>query len=85
MVKQEKEDKRSVVPLSELQPGGKGQIAYLQAKGKVQMQKLLSIGAIPGMNVVLVQRFPSYVFKLGHTQFAIDKELARSVYVKITK
>lgn len=85
MVKQEKEDKKSVVPLSDLQPGGKGQIAYLQAKGKSQMQKLLSIGAIPGMHVVLVQRFPSYVFKLGHTQFAIDKELARSVYVKITK
>lgn len=72
-----------VVPLSELQPGEKGQIAYLQAKAKSQMQKLLSIGAIPGMNIMLVQRFPSYVFKMGHTQFAVDKELAHSIMVKL--
>jgi len=85
MVQYDKDDKKQVVPLSELKPGEKGQIAYLQAKGRGQMQKLLSIGVIPGMYVLLVQRFPSYVFKLGHTQFAVDKELASSIHVKPVK
>lgn len=74
-----------VAPLSELEVKEKGEIAYLQAKDAAQMQKLISIGAIPGLSIVLQQKFPSYVFQIGHSQFAIDKELAQSIYVRLTK
>lgn len=76
---------KSVVALASLEPGGRGHIAYLQTKNKEQMQKLLSIGAIPGIHIILVQKFPSYVFKIGHSQFAVDKELAQSIFVRISK
>jgi len=76
---------KSAVALTGLEAGGKGNIAYLQTKNKEQMQKLLSIGAIPGVHITLMQKFPSYVFKIGHSQFAVDKELAQSIYVKIPK
>ena len=74
---------KSAVALSGLAPHTKGTIAYLQTKNKEQMQKLLSIGAIPGVHITLMQKFPSYVFKIGHSQFAVDKELAQSIFVKV--
>ena len=71
--------------LSELELRERGKIAYLQAKDTNQMQKLISIGAIPGVSIILLQKFPSYVFQIGQSQFAIDKELASAIYVRLTK
>ena len=77
--------KEEVFSLLELKIKRKGKIAYLRAKDKHQMQKLISIGALPGAAIVLVQKFPSYVFELGHSQFAVDKELAQAIFVKVNK
>lgn len=74
-----------LAPLSDLEVKDKGKIAYLQAKDRSQMQKLINIGAMPGISIVLLQKFPSYVFQIGQSQFAIDKELAQAVYVRLTK
>jgi len=74
-----------LAPLSDLEVKDKGRIAYLQAKDRSQMQKLINIGAMPGVSIVLLQKFPSYVFQIGQSQFAIDKELASSIYVRLTK
>lgn len=84
----EKKDKKIfkfLAPLSKLEIKDKGRIAYLQAKDKSAMQKLINIGAIPGSSIVLLQKFPSYVFQIGESQFAIDKELASNIYVRLTK
>lgn len=84
----EKKDKRLlkiVAPLAELEVKDKGQVAYLEVKDKNQMQKLISIGTIPGVSIMLLQKFPSYVFQLGHSQFAIDRGLASAIYVRLTK
>ena len=72
-------------PLADLEIKDRGRIAYLQAKDTRQMQQLISIGAIPGASVTLTQKFPSYVFQIGQSQFAIDKELAAAIYVRLTK
>ncbi len=74
-----------VSSLDQLELKDKGQIAYLQAKDKNQMQKLISIGALPGVPIALLQKFPSYVFQIGESQFAIDRELAESIYVRLVK
>jgi len=74
-----------LAPLSDLEVKDKGKIAYLQAKDRSQMQKLINIGAMPGVSIVLLQKFPSYVFQIGQSQFAIDKELAQAVYVRLAK
>lgn len=84
----EKKDKKSfkfLAALSDLEVKDKGKIAYLQAKDTNQMQKLISIGAIPGVSIALMQKFPSYVFQIGHSQFAVDKELANAIYVRLIK
>lgn len=84
----EKKDKRLLkflARLPDLEIKDKGKIAYLQTKDASQMQKLISIGAIPGVSIALMQKFPSYVFQIGNTQFAIDKELASAIYVRLAK
>lgn len=72
-----------VASLAELEKKDKGKIAYLQAKDASQMQKLIGIGAIPGVSITLLQKFPSYVFQIGQSQFAVDKQLAQSIYIRL--
>ncbi|MDD4899411.1 MAG: FeoA family protein [Candidatus Omnitrophica bacterium] len=78
-------DHEGIVSLVELKIKKKGKVAYLRAKDRHQMQKLIAIGALPGTAIVLLQKFPSYVFELGHSQFAVDKELAQAIFVKVSK
>jgi len=85
---QEKKNKKLLkflAPLSELEIKDRGKIAYLETKDPKQMQKLISIGAIPVVPITLLQKFPSYVFEIGQSQFAVDRELASSIYVRLTK
>jgi len=81
--KDEKKLSKIVAQLVDLDVKNKGKISYLQVQDKVQMHKLISIGALPGVSITLVQKFPSYVFQIGHSQFAVDKELASAIYVRL--
>jgi DtxR family Mn-dependent transcriptional regulator len=71
-----------VFPLAQLRAGQRAKIAYLYAPESSRLHKLLSMGLLPGAPVRLVQTFPSYVFELGHAQFAVDEEIAGAIYVR---
>jgi DtxR family Mn-dependent transcriptional regulator len=71
-----------IVALTELKSGESGEIAYLAANDDKKMQKLMSMGVLPGIHLTLVQKFPSYIFKVGHSQFAVDDVLAREIYIR---
>lgn len=73
---------QGVVPLTELKAGETGEIAYLAASDGKKMQKLMSMGVLPGSDLNLVQTFPSYIFKVGHSQFAVDDSLAREIHIR---
>jgi DtxR family Mn-dependent transcriptional regulator len=45
----------------------------------------MAMGALPGISVTMMQKFPSYVFKIGQSQFAIDKEMAQGIYIRLEK
>ena len=71
-----------IVPLTELKSGENGEIAYLAASDGKKMQKLMSMGVLPGSELLLMQAFPSYIFKVGHSQFAVDDTLAREIHIR---
>lgn len=71
-----------VVALTELKPGEPAEIAYLAASDVRKMQKLMSMGVLPGTAVKLLRTFPSYIFKVGYSEFAVDEELAREIFVR---
>lgn len=74
-----------IMTLAEMQPGQCARVMGLKdpALEKQQVRKYLAMGLIPGAEITLVQRFPAYVFEMGYSQFAIDRELASSVLVRV--
>ena len=76
---------RLIFPLSQLAPGQKGKVAYIYAPESSQLQKLMAMGILPGAPISLVQSFPSYVFQAGQTQFAVDKQIADAIYVRLVE
>jgi DtxR family transcriptional regulator, Mn-dependent transcriptional regulator len=73
---------RVVTPLTQLKSRESGQIAYIQTGEARRLQKLLAMGVMPGKDITLIQRFPSFVFQVGHSQFAVDEEIASAIYVR---
>ena len=71
-----------IVALTELKSGQEGEIAYIQTDDNKKMQKLMAMGVLPGNKITLVQSFPSYIFRVGYSEFAIDTNLAREIFVR---
>ncbi len=71
-----------VVPLTELKPSEEGEIAYIQTEDNKKMQKLMAMGVLPGNRIRLLQAFPSYIFSVGFSEFAIDTNMAREIFVR---
>jgi len=70
--------------LCDLKVNQKGKIAYIHTRDDAKLQKLLSMGALPGSSITLNQKFPSYVFSIGHSQFAVDESLAQDIFVRLS-
>lgn len=72
----------ALVNLSAMRPGEEGLIAYLATPGEGDLQKFFSMGLHPGDPIGLVRKSPTVVFRSGHSQFAIDRDLAAQVFVR---
>jgi len=83
--KEQTQAQKVVSPLSLLAQGQKGKIAYVYAPESRKLQKLIAMGILPGAPLSLIQGFPSYVFQAGQTQFAVDKEIADAIYVRLVE
>lgn len=71
-----------VVPLTELKVGQEGEIAYLATEDPKKMQKLMSMGVLPGCSIRLSRTFPSFIFHVGNSEFAVDEQLAQEIFVR---
>lgn len=80
-----KEIVQVVPPLKELNAGERGTIAYLAIDDDTRLHKLMAMGALPGLRVAMIQEFPFYVFKVGESQFPIDGQMAKGIYVSLRK
>jgi len=76
---------RIVAPLSALEEGERGTIAYLHMSERGKVERLLALGVLPGQPIALLQRFPSYLFRVGQTEVAVDAELASHICVRLGK
>ncbi len=68
--------------LSELEPGNTGKIAYMTTQKHRRMQKLMAMGVLPGVEIKLIQSYPSFVLQIEGTQIALDKEIAEEIFVR---
>ena len=47
------------------------------------VRKLLAIGVVPGDHLVVLATFPACLFELGSASYAVDRELASKILVKL--
>lgn len=76
-------DKENSIALINCDNGFSGEVSYIKTDDSTKLQKIMNLGLIPGSKIILIQKFPNYVFQLGNTQLAVDKELAAEIFVKI--
>lgn len=73
-----------VIPLADLQPGRRGCVMrFHRANGSTKhYMKLMAMGLYPGASIELVRRSPTFVYRSGFSEFAIDRELAELVIIR---
>jgi DtxR family Mn-dependent transcriptional regulator len=62
--------------------GASGRIVFIAPKFHDRMDRLAALGVIPGSEIRLHQRSPSYVIEVGETTIALDPEIAGEIFVK---
>ncbi len=78
-----KEIRPVVAPLTELRLGDKAKISYIVTKYHERLDRLSSMGLLPGVQIRLHQRQPTYIIQMGETQIALDTAIARDIYVRL--
>ncbi|UCF88826.1 MAG: metal-dependent transcriptional regulator [bacterium] len=73
---------QKVVPKSNLRQGETGAIAYVHTGDSERLKKLMALGILPGEWVTLQRRYPSFVFTVGQSRYAVDQGMADAIYVK---
>jgi len=70
-----------VARLSDFQIGERGRVAYIHHRHQ-SLERLASLGLLPGASVRLEQRRPSFVVSVGESEIALDAATARQIYVR---
>ena len=69
-------------PLGDLEPGESGRITYIHPRFVERLDSLSVLGIIPGTDIRLKQCHPSVVVEVGETTLALDRDVARDIFVK---
>jgi len=77
-----KEMKPLVIPLDELGLGEEGRIVFIAPKSHQRLDRLSTLGIVPGSIVRMHQKRPSHVLQIGETTLALDRDIVKDIYVK---
>lgn len=55
-------------------------VSFLVSDGD-QLRKLTAFGILPGVEIEVLQTYPTYVLKVGYTQIALDYEIVKNIMV----
>ena len=77
-----KEMKPLVIPLEELGLGEEGRIVFIAPKSHQRLDRLSTLGIVPGSILRMHQKNPSYVLQIGETTLALDRDIVRNIYIK---
>jgi DtxR family Mn-dependent transcriptional regulator len=72
-----------VTRLSDASLGAPVRIVFITPKSKKRLEKLSSLGIVPGSSIRLMQRNPSHVLQIGQTTVAVDKDITDEIFVKL--
>ena len=68
--------------LDRLPSGARCRLQRLGCTSSGRRNTLTVFGMVPGTEIMLLQRHPSYVVRVGETELGLDEEIAREIYVE---
>lgn len=71
-----------VVALDRLKPGQRAQVVELRSASAARLDRLGALGLMPGSWVVVQQRKPALVLRVGETELSVDDGVAREIMVR---
>lgn len=71
-----------VIRLSDASLGDPYRIVFIMPRQKKRLERLSSIGLLPGTSIKLLQKKPSFVIQIEETMIAVDQGIADEIYVK---
>lgn len=74
-----------VQPLKDMEIGHKGRIVFIMPRSHSRLDRLASLGIVPGSIIKLHQKQPSFVIEIGETTLAIDYDITKEIYVRREK
>jgi Fe2+ transport system protein FeoA len=69
------------IPLTRLKPGTAATVVRIGSADAGRAVRLSSLGLVPGADLLLVQRRPAVVLRVGETAIAVDEEVADEIFV----
>ncbi|HYN23144.1 MAG TPA: FeoA family protein [Thermoanaerobaculia bacterium] len=67
----------------DLRPGDLAEVLGLAGESPSRRNNLAVFGLVPGSEVRLLQRYPSFVLRIGETVLALDTEVAGAIVVRL--
>ncbi len=80
--KKTSELKPIVQQLSVMSVGDRGRIIFIASNSHMRLDKLGSLGIVPGSVIKVHQKKPAFVIQLGETTLALDPEIIKEIYVR---
>jgi DtxR family Mn-dependent transcriptional regulator len=71
-----------VMQLKEFEVGASGRIVFIRPSDSSRLERLASMGVVPGCTIKLKQKKPSFVLEIDETSLAVDALIAEEIYVK---
>lgn len=76
---------RSEQPLVQLTPGARGRVSRVTRDLTGRTERLAALGVTRGATVRVLQTFPGIVFECDQTELAVERGVARSIFVEVEK
>jgi DtxR family transcriptional regulator, Mn-dependent transcriptional regulator len=71
-----------IMRLYDLPISAAGKIVFIAPKSAARLNRLATLGVLPGTDIRLLQRKPSIVIDCGETSIALEEEIAYEIYVR---
>jgi Fe2+ transport system protein FeoA len=68
-------------PLAQLKPGTRGRVGRITRDLTGRAERLAALGVTPGASITVLQTFPGIVFECDQTELAVERAVARSIFV----
>jgi Fe2+ transport system protein FeoA len=77
------EEQPAIRPLSTLSAGQVGRVIAVHSENHARVEKLNVLGLITDAQVIVEQKRPTFVLRVGFTEFSVEADIADEILVEI--